>query len=63
MDGSDSREDNLLGPDMPGWEKTTWILIIVYIIIVLLVFWFLGWKAPDPWSAVSPPGRTSRYLP
>lgn len=44
MDGSDSREDNLLGLGMPGWEKATWILIIVYIIIVLLVFWFLGWK-------------------
>ncbi len=44
MDGSDSREDNLLRPGMPGWEKAIWILIIVYIIIVLLVFWFLGWK-------------------
>ncbi len=44
MDGSDSREDNLLGPGMPGWEKATWIVIIVYIIIILFVFWFLGWK-------------------
>ena len=30
--------------NMPSWEKTTWTLIVVYIIIVLVVFWFLGWK-------------------
>jgi hypothetical protein len=36
--------EDVLGPGMPGWEKATWILIVIYIIIVLLVFWFLGWK-------------------
>jgi hypothetical protein len=35
---------DVLGPGMPTWEKATWILIAVYIIIVLLVFWYLGWK-------------------
>jgi hypothetical protein len=29
---------------MPGWEKATWLLVVVYIIIVLVVFWYLGWK-------------------
>ncbi len=41
--GKEPGED-VLGPGMPGWEKTTWILIVVYIVIVLLVFWYLGWK-------------------
>jgi hypothetical protein len=37
-------DEDVLGPGMPGWEKATWILIGIYIIIVLVVFWFLGWK-------------------
>jgi hypothetical protein len=36
--------DEILGPGMPGWEKATWLLVVVYIIIVLVVFWYLGWK-------------------
>jgi hypothetical protein len=30
--------------NMPPWERLTWTLIIVYILIVLIVFWLLGWK-------------------
>jgi hypothetical protein len=37
-------EEDILGAGMPGWEKATWILIALYIIIVLGVFWYLGWK-------------------
>jgi hypothetical protein len=41
--GGKHREDPI-SPDMPRWEKATWILIILYLIIVLLVFWQLGWS-------------------
>lgn len=41
--GNEPVED-VLGRGMPGWEKLTWILIVIYIIIVLVVFWLLGWK-------------------
>jgi hypothetical protein len=46
MNSTDEPETakDVLGPGMPAWEKATWILIVVYIIIVLLVFWYLGWK-------------------
>lgn len=30
--------------DMPLWEKVTWILLFVYIIIVVTIYWFLGWS-------------------
>jgi hypothetical protein len=40
--GKETGED-VLGPRMPGWEKATWSFIVIYIIIVLLVFWYLGW--------------------
>jgi hypothetical protein len=36
--------EDVLGPGMPGWEKATWILIVIYVIIVLVVFWYLGWR-------------------
>lgn len=29
---------------MPGWERATWALIIIYILIILVVFWFFGWR-------------------
>ena len=41
---SEEPTEDVLGWRMPAWEKVTWILILVYIVIVLLVFWYLGWK-------------------
>ena len=29
---------DILGKGMPLWEKITWVLIVVYIVIVLVVF-------------------------
>jgi hypothetical protein len=41
---AEKRGDDLLGRGMPGWEKAIWALIAVYVVIVLLVFWYLGWS-------------------
>jgi hypothetical protein len=30
--------------NMSPWDRVTWPLSIVYIIIVLIVFWLLGWQ-------------------
>jgi hypothetical protein len=38
------QEPDVLGPGMPGWEKATWILIVIWIIIVFTVYWYLGWR-------------------
>jgi hypothetical protein len=34
----------ILDKGMPTWEKVTWILIVIYILIVAMIFWVLGWK-------------------
>jgi hypothetical protein len=49
MEGSASKpveegQKVIQGWSMPTWEKATWILIVIYITIILLVFWYLGWK-------------------
>jgi hypothetical protein len=41
--GGKEQQGYILNP-MPRWEKTVWILLVIYIIIVGLVFWYLGWK-------------------
>jgi hypothetical protein len=34
---------------IPGWEKVTWILIAVFLIIVFSVFWVYGFsRLPFP---------------
>ncbi len=30
--------------EMPLWEKVIWILLFAFLIIVLVVFWFIGWS-------------------
>jgi hypothetical protein len=49
MEGSASKPEkkgqkDILGWSMPSWEKAIWILIVIYIIIIMLVFWYLGWR-------------------
>jgi hypothetical protein len=29
--------------NMPLWEKITWILLGLYIFLVIVIYWILGW--------------------
>ncbi len=34
---------------IPKWEKTVWITIALYVLVVFLVFFWLGWsRLPFP---------------
>jgi len=34
---------------MPRWEKTTWLLIIIYLVIAFGIFWYYGFsRLPFP---------------
>jgi len=30
--------------EMPRWEKITWVLLVIYLIIVFVAYWYLGWR-------------------
>ena len=34
---------------IPGWEKTVWVMIALYLLIAFMVFVWLGWsRLPFP---------------